>query len=103
MDRRDFITWMVGGGFAMAIAPIGAARAARALSPWITIAPDGGITLTTTALEMGQGARTGQAQVLADELEAPWEAIRVVLAPDIDPFLHEGAMYSCGSETLRNT
>ncbi len=106
MDRRQFVTFLAGGGFALALAPrAGAAEAVArgALSPWITIAPDGLITLTTTALEMGQGARTGQAQVLADELDAPWDRIAVVLAPETDPFLHEGELYSGGSQTLRNS
>ena len=111
MDRRDFITWVAGGGFALAMGPArrvlaatsAICSAAPALSPWISIAPDGVITLTTTALEMGQGARTGQAQVLADELEAPWDAIRVVPAPETDPYLHEGELYSGGSQTMRNS
>jgi isoquinoline 1-oxidoreductase beta subunit len=102
MDRREFVTWLAGGSFALACAPAGA-RAAPPLSPWIAIAPDGRITLTTTALEMGQGARTGQAQVLADELEAPWDAITVVLAPDVEPYTTDGEMYSGGSETIRNS
>jgi isoquinoline 1-oxidoreductase beta subunit len=101
MDRREFVTWLAGGGFALACAPAGASPATGPLSPWITIAPDGQITLTTTALEMGQGSRTGQAQVLADELDAPWDRITVVQASESEPFLSDGALYSGGSETLR--
>jgi isoquinoline 1-oxidoreductase beta subunit len=62
---------------------------------------DGRVTLVSTSLEMGQGSRTGQAQILADELDVPWDAIRVVLAPEQDPYLIDGALYSGGSETLR--
>ena len=47
------------------------------LSPWIRIDPDGTVTLMSTVSDMGQGSRTGQAQVLADELDAPWEKVRV--------------------------
>ncbi len=50
---------------------------------------------------MGQGSRTGQAQILADELDVPWKDVRVVLAPEQDPYLIEGALFSGGSETLR--
>src|SRR5690349_9557556 len=102
MDRRQFVTFLAGGGFALALAP-DARAAARPLSPWITISPAGDVTLTGTALEMGQGARTGQAQVLACELEADWDRVSVVLAPETDPFLVDGDLYSGGSETMRNT
>ncbi|MGH6911865.1 MAG: molybdopterin cofactor-binding domain-containing protein, partial [Phenylobacterium sp.] len=102
MDRREFVTWLAGGSFALACAPAGASPAAGPLSPWISIAPDGRITLTTTALEMGQGSRTGQAQVLADELEAHWDRITVVQSGEVEPFLNDGALYSGGSETLRS-
>src|SRR5512144_1274904 len=100
MDRRTFVTFLAGGGFALAMAPAGRAAAAP-LSPWIQISPDGQVTLTCTALEMGQGSRTGQAQVLACELEADWARVAVVQAPEAEPFLVEGALYSGGSETLR--
>jgi len=102
MDRREFVTWLAGGSFALACAPAGASPAPGPLSPWIAIAPDGRITLTSTALEMGQGSRTGQAQVLADELEAHWDRITVVQAGEVEPFLSDGALYSGGSETLRS-
>ena len=102
MDRRQFLTWSAGGAFLLAMDPgPGSASPAPVLSPWIRIEPDGRIILTCTALEMGQGSRTGQAQLLADELEAPWEAISVVQAPDEDPFRIDGALYSGGSETVR--
>ena len=101
MHRRAFLSWTVGGGLALALAPRGSEAAAGPLSPWITIAPDGRVTLVATALEMGQGSRTGQAQILADELCAPWESITVVQAPEAEPYLVEGALYSGGSETVR--
>ena len=91
MDRREFVSWMAGGGLALALVPAGRAAAAP-LSPWIAIAPDGRITLTTTALEMGQGSRTGQAQVLACELEAPWDAIEVRMSPEGAPYEVDGAL-----------
>ena len=100
MHRREFLTWSIAGGCALVLT----ARAnpsAKSLSPWITLHADGTVTLVTTSLEMGQGSRTGQAQILADELDVPWEAIRVVLAPEQDPYLMEGALFSGGSETLR--
>jgi len=71
------------------------------LSPWVTLNADGTVTLVSTALDMGQGSRTGQAQILADELDVSWRSIRVVLAPEQEPYLSDGALYSGGSETVR--
>ena len=101
MNRREFLTWSVAGGYALMLAAP-ANAGAKPLSPWITLHADGTVTLVSTALEMGQGSRTGQAQILADELDVPWKDVRVVLAPEQDPYLVEGALFSGGSETLRS-
>jgi isoquinoline 1-oxidoreductase beta subunit len=110
VDRRTFITWSAGGGLMLALGPaLGSAwgaeeqRAASAgLSPWIAIAPDGRVTLVSTVSEMGQGSRTGQAQILADELDVAWDAIEVVMAPDRAPFaLPDEGLNTGGSESIR--
>jgi isoquinoline 1-oxidoreductase subunit beta len=101
MHRRAFLSWSAGGGLALALAPLHAVAEGKPFSPWITLHPDGRVTLVTTALEMGQGSRTGQAQVLADELCVAWESVEVVQAPEAEPYLMDGALYSGGSETLR--
>ena len=44
---------------------------------WITIGKDGAVTLVTARSEMGQGARTALAMILAEELEADWTQIRI--------------------------
>ncbi|HLZ84265.1 MAG TPA: molybdopterin cofactor-binding domain-containing protein [Caulobacteraceae bacterium] len=103
LHRRAFMTWSAGGGLALALGPgeaLGQA-AAPPLSPWIHIAPDGRVTLTTTVSDMGQGARTGQIQVLADELDVAWDMIDVAMAPDREPFRYDGRLYSGGSHSLR--
>lgn len=100
MDRRTFMTWTLGGGLALALPH--PAHAAGPLSPWITLHPDGRVTLVTTALEMGQGSRTGQAQILADELDVAWDMVTAVQAPEAAPYLDDGALYSGGSATLRS-
>ena len=48
---------------------------------FISIAPDGGVTLTVHRPEMGQGIRTSLALVMADELDADWSRVTVVQAP----------------------
>jgi isoquinoline 1-oxidoreductase beta subunit len=101
-DRRTFITWAAGGALLLALDPgEAAAVGAGDLTPWIRISPDGRITLISTVSEMGQGSRTGQIQLLADELGAPWEAITVEMAPDRAPFRHEGGLFSGGSQSVR--
>lgn len=100
LHRRQFVTWSAGGALLLALGAGHALADERSLSPWIRIAPDGKITLYTTVSEMGQGAKTGQAQVLADELDAPWEAVTVELGPpgSTGPFAFMG---TGGSSSIR--
>ncbi len=51
------------------------------LGMWVRIGKDDKITLILPSSEMGQQAHTGQAMILAEELEADWNSIRVVTAP----------------------
>ncbi|KRW62148.1 xanthine dehydrogenase family protein molybdopterin-binding subunit [Pseudomonas sp. TTU2014-080ASC] len=44
---------------------------------YISIATDGSVTVICNRSEMGQGIRTSLAMVVADELEADWEQIKV--------------------------
>ena len=53
------------------------------LNAWISIAPDSRITLFTETPEMGQGTRTANAMMLAEELEVDWSAIQVEQAAAI--------------------
>ena len=60
---------------------------------WVTISADDKITLLTEIPEMGQGTRTADVMMLADELEADWMAISVEQAPTIPEIykhLHTG-------------
>src|SRR5579859_5305525 len=106
LDRRVFVTWAAGGAFVLAAGPLVYSRAGTPaprgpLSPWLRIAPDGRVTLVSTVSEMGQGSRTGQAQILADELDVDWETVSVEMAPDSAPFRVDGGLYSGGSESIR--
>ena len=53
-------------------ATLGTTRAGKAFSPWISIAPDGTITIMAAATEMGQGSMTSLPLVIAEELDADW-------------------------------
>ena len=47
---------------------------------WIEVLPDNRIRLYVPKAEMGQGAHTGLAQLVAEELEVPWDRLEVVHA-----------------------
>jgi len=51
------------------------------LGLWVRIGKDDSITLVLPSAEMGQHAHTGQAMIIAEELEANWESINVINAP----------------------
>ncbi len=48
---------------------------------FVSIAPDGQVTLLAHRSEMGTGIRTGLPRVVADELEADWERVVIKQAP----------------------
>jgi isoquinoline 1-oxidoreductase beta subunit len=48
---------------------------------FVSIAPDGIVTVVCHRSEMGQGVRTGMPMIVADELDADWARVRVAQAP----------------------
>jgi isoquinoline 1-oxidoreductase subunit beta len=47
------------------------------ITDWIVIAPRGEVTLGLSQPEVGQGSYTALPQILADELDADWERVKV--------------------------
>ena len=91
LSRREVMIGAAGLSFAVALdGPI--ARAAvlaeeatgKALSPWVSIAADGTITIMSAATEMGQGSMTSLPLIIAEELDADWSKVRIVPAPPLD-------------------
>lgn len=58
------------------------------LNTWVKIAPDNTITVIVPHSELGQGAGTGLAQMLAEELDAEWDTVRIEQAPASDEYIN---------------
>ena len=92
ITRRRFLhTGTAGLTIAWTLAPdllclSGDARADQPLVPnvWLTIVPDGTITIVSPASELGQGSSTTLPAVMADELDADWSKAKIVTPPNWD-------------------
>src|ERR1700752_718975 len=54
------------------------------MSPWVTIFTDGTISIMSPAVEMGQGSLTSLPLILAEELDADWDDVRIVSVPILE-------------------
>ncbi len=70
-------------GFRLGPARAQSAAGADVLAPdaFVRIAPDNTVTIIAKHIEFGQGAHTGLAAILAEELDADWSQVRVEAAP----------------------
>jgi isoquinoline 1-oxidoreductase subunit beta len=112
ISRREVMIGAAGLSFAVglgvkgraAAAVLASERAGKALSPWVSIATDGTITIMSAATEMGQGSMTSLPLIIAEELDADWSKVRVVPAPPIDAIYGNpgfgGMMYTAGSNAV---
>src|SRR5437016_6789602 len=69
---------------------------------WVRIGTDGIVTLTIDKSEMGQGAQTGLAMILAEELDADWSTIRLGPMPE-NPAGWSRTMRTGGSNAIRSS
>src|SRR6201988_2269998 len=110
VSRRQVMVGAAGLTFAFALggragaAVLASERAGKTLSPWVSIAPDGTITIMSAATEMGQGSMTSLPLIIAEECDAQWWKGKIVPAPAIEAIYgnpgFQGMMYTAGSNAV---
>jgi len=103
VKRRAFLIGGVAifgaGLFGISIADSNAAKDAKtritgegehSFATWLKISEDDVITIYSPHTDIGQGSNTGLAQMLAEELDATWEQVRIVSAPAESAFANVG-------------
>src|SRR5215472_1862455 len=84
LDRRSFVVGVSAVGGALTLGFAGARGRESTGDPgdpvevncWVVIAPDDTVTIRVARSEMGQGAMTALAMLVAEELECDWANIR---------------------------
>ena len=112
VSRRQIMIGAAGLSFAIALGGAADAvgvvdeRSGQALTSWVSIAPDGTITIMSAATEMGQGSMTSLPLIIAEELDADWSKVKIVPAPVIERIYGNpgfgGMMYTAGSNAVRS-
>ncbi len=91
VSRRDFLAASATAAVGLSVGvtfgacggdpPLPAPDAPFAPDAWLRIDTAGHVTVVVDRAEMGQGISTGLAMIVAEELDARWEMMRVVFAP----------------------
>ncbi len=93
--RRGFLAvgGLVGGGLVLGVAFAPnrlAIKGDRAdLNTWLKITPDNRVAVLVPHCDIGQGAQTGLAMMLAEELDADWSQVTVQEAPALPQYANE--------------
>ena len=111
--RRTFIGagTIAGGGFLLGVAGFTFAPGRHTLVPadasahgqlttWITVSPDGLITVLIPHCEMGQGVPTALAMMAAEEMEADWSKVRTLEAPAQDEYANGYVIRAAGGNYI---
>ncbi len=87
LSRRSFLVSTGAFSVAFAFGPaLDTASAAAPFNPnaWVTIGEDNIVTIVAPMVEMGQGVRTSLPLILAEDLDADWNRVRISATPDND-------------------
>jgi isoquinoline 1-oxidoreductase beta subunit len=108
LTRRQFLelTTLAGSGLTLGVILPGcgsagsggsaAGPAAPLEMPFVRIAPDNTVTVLCKHLEAGQGVWTGLPAIVAEELDASWDQMRVESAPAQVPLYQNLAFVPLG-------
>ena len=111
VERRAVLkaSLLAGGGLALealiplpakAVGALGRAAPPVELSAFVSVAPDGIVTITSKNPEIGQGVKTSLPMMVADELDCDWSQVRITQA-DVDQKRY-GAQEAGGSTATPN-
>ena len=102
LSRREFLalSTLAGSGLTLGVLLPGCAApappAAPLAMPFVRIDPDNTVTVFSKHLEAGQGVWTGLPAIVAEELDAAWEQMRVESAPAQVPLYQNLAFVPLG-------
>jgi isoquinoline 1-oxidoreductase subunit beta len=91
VSRRAFLGGSAGLAFGFTLGLPSKTEAQTApgkLNAYVSIAPDGAITIQQPVAEMGQGISTGLPLIVAEELDADWSRVTVVQSPIDQVYAH---------------
>ncbi len=101
--RREFLGTgaAVGASLVIGFSLPGIGRRSSSFKPnaWLEVHPDGAVSIWTGRSEMGQGVKTAMPMIVAEELEADWQTVRVIQA-DADPAY--GNQMTVGSRSVQS-
>jgi isoquinoline 1-oxidoreductase beta subunit len=112
--RREFVVvaTVAGGALLVGCSPAsllsigGKDRDFGAFGPFIRIGADGAVTVVSKHIEFGQGSSAGLAAIVAEEMDADWDKVKVVQAPAIAKVyanLGMGVQGTGGSSAIANS
>jgi isoquinoline 1-oxidoreductase subunit beta len=97
LDRRSFVVGVsaAGGALTLGFAVANGSKRADPANPaevncWVVIAPDDTVTIRVARAEMGQGAMTSLAMLVAEELECDWTKVRTEFVSPRQNLMRDG-------------
>jgi isoquinoline 1-oxidoreductase beta subunit len=99
LTRRAFLTagLIIGGGLIVGVAIRPGHRTPKLakfmqhddevlVNAWVKLLPDNSVTVIVSHAEMGQGAQSALAMMLADEMDVDWDSVTIEEAPAHDEY-----------------